>query len=117
MLTVEYLVFNDKKTIKSTDTDSFNHLLQSDPEIEIQKNKLTYLGFSAEYQIEMGKVGNSDNIYFHLKFRSTDIKKIEDFNKLLRAVKAVLHLTNKTPQTLYDGISHYYSQLAYPNIS
>ena len=79
MLTVEYLVFNDKKTIKSANTDSFNHLLQSDPEIEIQKNKLSYLGFTAEYQIEMGKVGNSDNIYFHLKFRCTDLKKIEEF--------------------------------------
>jgi hypothetical protein len=117
MLTVEYLVFNDKKTIKSASTDSFNHLLQSDPQIEIQKNKLICSGLSVEYQIEMGNVGNSDNIYFHLKFRCADIKKIEDFSKLLRAVKAVLHLTNKTPQTLYDGISHHYSQLAYPNIS
>jgi hypothetical protein len=117
MLTVEYLVFNDKKTIKSANTDSFNHLLQSDPEIEIQKNKLSYLGFTAEYKIEMGKVGGSENIYFHLKLRCTDTKKIEEFNALLKAVKSVIHVTNKTPQTLFDGISLHYSQLAYPFIS
>lgn len=117
MLTVEYLVFNDKKAIKSADIDSFNHLLQSDPEIQIQKGKLSYLGFTSEYQVEMGNIGSSDNIYFHLKFRCTDNKKIEDFNNLLKAVRSVLHLTNKTPQILYDGISLHYSQLAYPHIS
>lgn len=117
MLTVEYLIFNDKKTIKSANIASFNHLLQSDPDISIQRNKLTYSNLTVEYKAEMGKVGNSDSIYFHLKLRCTDIKKIEEFNKLLKAVKATLHITNKQPQTLYDGISLYYSQLAYPIIS
>lgn len=117
MLIVEYLIFNDKKTIKAGNVESFNHLLQSDPDISIQRNKLTYSKLTVEYKVETGKVGNSDNIYFHLKFRSIDIEKIEDFNKLLKAVKATLHITNKHPQTLYDGISLHYSQLAYPIIS
>src|SRR5688572_26687548 len=116
MLSVEYLVFNDKKSIKSVDSESFNHLLQSDPEIKIVGERLEYLGKFFFYKIDSGKVFNTDNFYFHLKFECNDIKQIEDFSKTLKAVKSLLHLANKTPQTLYDGISLYYSELAYPKI-
>jgi hypothetical protein len=117
MLVVEYLVFNDKRNIKSSSIESFNHLLQSDPDIQIQDNKISYSGFTCEYQIEMGKVGITDSIYFHLIFGCNDNKNIELFNKVLRAIKSVLHLTSMTPQILFDGISLYYSNLAYPLIS
>ena len=117
MLLVEYLVFNDKKTIKSADADSFNHFLQSDPEIKINNNQLTYLGFTAEYKIEMGQVGTSGDVYFHLKFGCGNKEEIEEFNSLLKAVKSVLNVSAKTLQILFDGISLFYSKQAYPDIS
>jgi hypothetical protein len=115
-LTVEYLVIIDNKSIKSTNERSFNSLLQSDPEISVAKNCLTYKNLSVAYSLESGNVNKGGEVYFHLTFICSEIERIEEFTSLLRAVKSVLHLANKTPQTLYDGLSLYYTQLAYPLI-
>lgn len=113
-LIVEYLVIVDNKSIKSTNAKSFNSLLQSDPDISIVKNSLSYKTCTVDYTLESGKVSSSTDVYFHLSFRCNDIEKIEEFTTLLRAVKSVLHLANKTPQTLYDGVSLHYARLAFP---
>ncbi len=115
-LTVEYLVFIDNESIKCTDPKSFNNLLQSDPDISISKSLLAYKNLSVHYKIQSGKVSNLENHYFHLMFTCDLQENIDAFTELLRAVKSVLHVTNKTPQTLYDGVSLYYSHLAYPLI-
>lgn len=114
MLKVEYLIFIDNESIKCCDIKTFNHLLQSDPNISIENKKIIYNKLAIDYNIKNGKVKNTDNSYFHLIFECTDINNIDDFNDLLRAVRSVLHITNKSPQTLYDWVSLYYTQLAYP---
>ncbi len=55
MLKVEYLVFIDNQIIKYSDNRTFNHLLQSDPNISINKNKMTYQGLTIEYIIKAVK--------------------------------------------------------------
>jgi len=116
MLKVEYLIFIDNQSIKCSDTRTFNHLLQSDPDIAINKNKMTYQGLTVDYVIKNGKVKNTDSNYFQLTFICEKLEKIDDYNKLLKAIRSVLHITNKTPQTLYDGVSLHYAQLAYPQV-
>lgn len=116
MLKIEYLVFIENQNIKSSNEKTFNHLLQSDPEITISKNKLSYKELHVNYLLESGKVKNTGESYFHLSIECDNDKRIEEFIELLRAVKSILHLINKTPQTLFDGISLYYSNLAYPQI-
>jgi len=116
MLKVEYLIFIDNQSIKSSDAKTFNHLLQSDPDILINKDKMTFKGLTVDYIIKSGNVKNTNNKYFHLSFNCNSIDYIDDYNKLLKAIRSVLHLTNKTPQTLYDGVSLHYAQLAYPQV-
>jgi hypothetical protein len=116
MLKVEYLIFIDNQSIKCSDTRTFNHLLQSDPDISINKHKMTYQGLTVDYIIKNGKVKNTDSNYFQLTFVCDKIEKIDEYNKLLKAIRSVLHITNKTPQTLYDGVSLHYAQLAYPQV-
>jgi len=115
-LIVEYLVIIDNKSIKATNAKSFNNLLQSDPDISITSEGVTYKDLVVEYELETGKVDKGGDTYFHLTFQCNNISKIETYILLLRAVKSVLHLANKAPQTLYDGVSLHYSQLAYPLI-
>lgn len=116
MLKIEYLVFIENQNIKSSNEKTFNHLLQSDPDITIVKDKLIFKNLQVIYFLESGKVKNTGESFFHLSIECDDYKRIEEFSELLRAIKSVLHIINKSPQTLFDGISLYYSNLAYPLI-
>lgn len=114
MLKVEYLVFIDNESIRCTDVRTFNNLLQSDGDISINENKMTYKGLIFDYFIKNGKVKNTSNNYFQLTFECEKLENIENYNKLLKSIRTLLHITNKTPQILYDGVSLHYAQLAYP---
>ena len=117
MLKLEYLIFVDNEGIKCNDEKSFNHFLQSNPEIEIKGKKIKFKNVLIDYELSYGQIANSDQTYFHLIFNYDDIEKIDIYVGLLKAVKSVIHILTKTPQILYDGISIYYSNLAYPIIS
>lgn len=117
MLKLEYLIFIDNEGIKCNDEKSFNHLLQSNPEIEIKSKKIKYKDITVEYELTFGQIADTNRTYFHLSFNYDDIENIEKYVSLLKAVKSVIHIITKSPQTLYDGISIYYSNLAFPIIS
>lgn len=116
MLTVEYLVILNNESIKSSDPKSYNHLLQSDPEILIKDNKIIFKKNEFDYNIESGKIKNPEKNYFDLIFSCQDITKIDTFNEMLEHVKSILYLSDKSLQILYDGVSLFYSQKAYPLI-
>ena len=67
MIKVEYLVFNENESIKCVDSRTFNHLLQSDPQIKITESELVFNELPISYIIKTGKVKNTENNYFHLK--------------------------------------------------
>lgn len=120
-LLVEYLaIVTDDAHIHCSDSESFNHLLQSNPCIKIDGTNLIYRKNGSEicvtYRIKTGVVSNGNKHYFHLTFEcATD--KIESFNELLDDVRSTLYLTGQTvPQILYDGVSLHYALLAYPKI-
>lgn len=115
MIKVEYLVLVDNENIKCSDVKTFNHLLQSDPDITISKSTLFFKKTSVAYEIKSGRVINTNKDYFHILF-STSIDNIDEFILLQKSIKSLLHLINKAPQILYDGVSLHYSQLAYPLI-
>lgn len=117
MLKLEYLIFIDNEGIKCNDEKSFNHLLQSNPDIEVKNNKIKYKTITVDYELTFGQIADTNRTYFHLIFNYNEIDKIDIYVSLLKAVKSVIHIITKTPQTLYDGISIYYSDLAYPIIS
>jgi len=115
MLIVEYLVIIREHNIKCSNIKTFNNLLQTDANISISKNKLFYKENEFEYEVKFGKIKNTDENYFHLIFKSSE-GQIDDFTSLLKAIKSILYIADKTPQILYDGISLHYSHLAYPHI-
>ena len=117
MLKLEYLIFIDNEGIKCNDEKSFNHLLQSNPEIEVKNKKIKYKGITVDYDLTFGQIADTNRTYFHLIFNYDEIDKIDIYVSLLKSVKSVIHIITKTPQTLYDGISIYYSNLAYPIIA
>lgn len=115
MLVVEYLVIIRENNIKCSNIKTFNNLLQTDANISISKNKLSYKDKEFEYEVKFGKIKNTEENYFHLTFKSSK-EQIDDFTSLLKAIKSILYIADKTPQILYDGISLHYSHLAYPHI-
>lgn len=117
MLKLEYLIFIDNENIKCNDEKSFNHLLQSNPEIKILDKKINYKDITVEYELIFGQIADTERTYFHLSFDYNNIANIETYVAAMKSIKSVIHLVTKSPQTLFDGISIYYSNLAYPIIS
>lgn len=117
MLSAEYLIFIDNEGIKCNNEKTFNHLLQSNPEISIRNKKIHYKDIIVDYELTFGQIADTERTYFHLVFNYKEIENIEIYVQLLKAIKSVIHIITKTPQTLYDGVSIYYSNLTYPIIS
>ena len=106
MIKVEYLVFVDNVNIKCVDINSFEHLIQSDPELEIEKDKIIFKKkFKADYSIQIGKIAETERVYFHLKFSVNKDTDIDNLTLLLKNIKSIFTIITKIPQTLYDGIS------------
>ncbi|WP_375562944.1 Swt1 family HEPN domain-containing protein [Bernardetia sp. OM2101] len=117
MIAVEYLVFIDSKNVKCKDEKSFRHLLQSDPDIIIKDSKIHFKNtFKVNFSIQSGKIGETEQVYFHLMFSVNNEAHIDNLIELLRSVKSVFSIMTTSPQVLYDGISQYYAEKTYPII-
>lgn len=122
-LIVEYLVIIEKEATEAlyhlcNNVKEFNRLLQANPEINVKSNQIVYKdSFECDYDIKGGEVGGKPQRYFHLKFAFTGHEdQIKDFTNLLRAVKRSIHNADVQPETLWDDLSFYYSEKAYPLI-
>ena len=82
MLKLEYLIFVDNSGIKCNNEKTFNHLLQSNPDIEIKNKKINYKDIIVNYDLSFGQIADTDSTYFHLVFNFDDIDKIDLFYKL-----------------------------------
>lgn len=116
MIVVEYLVFVDNSNINCSTIDSFNHFLQSNPEILISDDNINYEGSSFKYHIQKGEIIESDRVFFHVKLSLDKVSGIGKFGLFLKEFKRMVHVLSQNPQILFDGISLHYSQKAYPVI-
>lgn len=122
-LIVEYLVIVEKEATEAlyhlcNNVKEFNRLLQANPEISLEDTRITYRDIvESSYHIKGGEVEGKPQRYFHLKFTFIGREdQINDFTSLLRAVKESIYNADVQPQTLWDDLSLYYSERAYPLI-
>ncbi|UTY59811.1 HEPN domain-containing protein [Massilia sp. erpn] len=112
---VEYLVIVEANSPFCRDKVAFNNFLQSDADIKIHKNSLRHKGFECIYELTGGDAEGEKNRFFHVKLECRTDEHLEDFHELLKAVRTLLHKSSdKKPQILWDDVSFYYAQKAYP---
>lgn len=115
-LRVEYLVTVKGNSDFCADTRGFNNLLQSNPNIIIDNEKLIYKEIEASYKVHETHLEKENQRFFYIELKFDDIDKIEDFERLLRVVKEVIYSTGNEPTILWNDVSFYYSRKAYPLI-
>ncbi|QMT16235.1 hypothetical protein H1Q58_09615 [Planococcus maritimus] len=120
-LRVEYLIIVDTSNSFCANEKAFNNLLKASSEINMQNNSIKYKNLTVEYRVQTKKIENelssSENKrFFHAHFKCSDVSKIDIFEDLLRVVRGILYKNSDIHQTLWDDISFYYSQKAYPLI-
>ena len=122
-LTTEYLVIIEKKASEAffhlcDDVKDFNKLLQTDPDIVIENSQLTYrqkLDFA--YQIITGEVEGKEQRFFHVRLVfDGEEEEIEQYTRLLKSIRGIVHGAGGQPETLWDDVSLCYSEKAYPLI-
>lgn len=119
---VEYLVISPRNDSFCDSVDAFNKLLQVDSAIIIREGKITYQGNSTyQYQVTGDEVTGRDQRYYHLKFtleskNSLSDQEIEEFTIFLKSIRSIIIRFGAQIETLWDDVSFYYSQKAYPLI-
>lgn len=116
-LKVEYLVIINTKNSFCNSIASFNNLLKANADISINNNKLKHKELEVDYEVQTDEMETDNQRFFHVKFVCHKIKKMSQFENLLKAVRDILFkATNRQLQTLWDDISFYYANRAYPLI-
>lgn len=122
-LITEYLVIIEKKASEAffhlcDDIKEFNKLLQTDPDIAIENSRIKYRQkFDFAYQIRTGEVEGKEQRFFHVKLVfDGEEEEIEEYTRLLKSIRSIMHRAGGQPETLWDDVSLYYSEKAYPLI-
>lgn len=119
---VEYLVIVPKSESFCDSVEAFNRLLEVDSLILINKDRIHYrdnIGY--KYEITGNEVTGKEQRYFHLRFTIDKISKdenecVEGFTAFLKNIRSIVMRLGGQVETLWDDISFYYSQKAYPII-
>lgn len=122
-LTTEYLVIIEKKTSEALfrlcdSIEAFNKFLQSEQDIEISKNRIKFQNkYSFAYRVTTGEIAGKDQRYFHIRLGvSREEDNLDQFIELNKIIKGLVHNAGGQPETLWNDVSLYYSQQAYPYI-
>ena len=122
-LTTEYLMIIEKKTSEALfrlcDTvEAFNKFLQTEPRIQISKNRITFLDrYTFAYRVKTGVISGKEQRYFHIKLSTNGEEDIlTQFTDLNRVIRRLVHDSNGQPETLWNDVSLFYSQQSYPYI-
>lgn len=116
MYKVEYLILLDNAKTKCRTVHSLKKLLESDAEIEIDKNKISYHNYTCALNIQLGTNANKAHLFFDITLRCEQENDIEKFSELLKAVRTVLSLITTTQYVIWDDLSLFYASKAYPLI-
>src|SRR5687768_3193408 len=104
-LITEYLIIVDKEASEAfyhlcDSVDGFNKLLASEPNISIQGNHISYKDIRPAYHVKTGKVSGKQQRFFHVKIAyDGDEKDLDDYVKLLRSVRGIIHRSGGQPET------------------
>lgn len=117
-LRVEYMVVVETKNNFCNSIKAFNHLLEGNDSIQIEKGKkIKFKNLEIQYNLQTGELSDKEQRFFHMKFTLSQIDKINEFTSFLKIIKETVHTTtNKVPISLWDDTSFYYANMAYPLI-
>ena len=114
---VEYLIIIDSGNPFCSDKKSFDNFLQSNADISIRGSVFKHKNLEVEYELQGGETEADKNRFFHIKLNCKDESRIDEFHDLLKATRKLLYMaSDKNPQVLWDDVSFYYSEKAYPAI-
>lgn len=115
-LKVEYLVVIETKNSFCSNITAFNNLLKSHSDITISRDKLKYKNIEVNYNVISEELPKKDERYFHL-YLSNNSENINSFEAVLKVVRGILfRICSNHVQTLWDDVSFYYANKAYPLI-
>lgn len=116
-LQVEYLIIIDSSNPFCRDKKSFDNFLQSNADISIRNGKFKHKSIELGYELQGGETEVDKNRFFHMKLKCDNPKRMDEFQDALKATRQLLYMaSDKKPQVLWDDISLYYSEKAYPTI-
>jgi hypothetical protein len=116
--TVEYLVTLDETADFCKDVAGLNNLLRTIDGLKVSNSEIRLGTLTVGYEVEGGSISNDKQRFFHLRLTLSEEARLSDFEALLRSIRSVLHkVGSRPPQMLWDGVSSYYADLAYPQIN
>ena len=122
-LVVEYLVIIEKEVNEAlyhlcNTTRDLNKLVESDSDIQISGKQIKFQdSLSCTYNTSTGNIQGKTQRFFHLKITyNGDETEVNEFLLLLKSVRGSLHRAGAPPESLWDDVSLFYSQQAYPLI-
>ena len=111
---VEYLVLFDVNKTQCKTVAALKNLLQADSDISIDGRKINHGKSIADIVIKLGKNDDKSHIYFNLTLKCKEEKDLEWFSTVLKSVRKSLALVTKSTYVVWDDLSLYYSNQAYP---
>jgi len=117
VIRVELIAIFEKSENICTTEDSFNSCLQANQDISISKSKLFYDKKEFKYKLQSGSIGDEHNFY-SINLSITNESDIDSLSITVREIKKTVGKMTKIPmQLIWDDISRYYAERAYPQIS
>ena len=117
VIRVELIAIFEKSENICTTEESFNSCLQANQDISISKNKLFYNKKEFKYKLQSGSIGNEHNFY-SINLSITNESDIDSLSITIREIKKTVGKMTKIPmQLIWDDISRFYAERAYPQIS
>lgn len=114
---VEYLIIIDSESELCRDRSSLDNFLQANPDIKINGSKLKYRNIEVAYEVQEGFTEADNDRYFHVNINFSKEDRLEEFNVFLKSLRKLLFkASDKEPQVLWDDVSLFYSEKAYPEI-
>ncbi|MEM8528280.1 MAG: hypothetical protein AAGG68_26790, partial [Bacteroidota bacterium] len=116
MYKVEYLILLDNDKTRCKTVKALKSLLQADSDINIEKNKVTHKKYTTSISVKLGKKDDASHLFFNISLKCDSEEDIEKFSKLLKAIRSSFSLVTKTHYVIWDDLSLFYAQKAYPII-
>jgi hypothetical protein len=111
---VEYFITFKESGTFCTDIETFRNFIRANKNFKISENKLTFKDLDIKFTVIDGEVESQK--YFMLTLLLLDKSKIEKFEEALKEFKGLIYSIKGIINILWNDISFYYSQQAYPLI-